>query len=194
MKQILRPIGQWALAIHIYLSVAGFLLVLFFALTGLTLNHTDFALRTRTTQAKTIMLPEKLTSASSEEEITRELRAILGVKSPVTLYKEFPEEIEVVFAGPGSQTRVLIHPEDRMAEIDSETRGLLGRLEDLHKGHDSGRVWWWTIDITAILLAVSSITGVVTLTTLPARRRAGFIFGTIGLVILLVIYAAWVPT
>jgi hypothetical protein len=193
MKQFWKKLTQLALTLHIYLSMTGFLLILLFGITGLTLNHADWDWRTRTSQTSTITLPAELVQQPDEKKVTEELRRMLGVRSPVTLYRESPEEIEVLFAAPGARTQILINREDRTAAVDSESRGFLGRIEDLHKGHDSGRVWSWTIDITAILLAMSAVTGIVTLASLPGRRRTGFIFGAIGLAICFAIYWLWVP-
>ena len=79
------------------------------------------------------------------------------------------------------------------AEVEIETRGLLGRLDDLHKGFDSGRTWYWIIDIAAILLTVSSLTGMVTLLSLRARRRSGFIVGGLGVAMVVAIYFFLIP-
>ena len=193
MKQFWKKLTQLALTLHIYLSMTGFLLILLFAITGLTLNHLDWDWRTKTTQTSRITLPTGLLNPADEKQLTEELRRMLGVRSPVTLYKEFPEEIELSFTAPGSRTHVVINREAGTATVDSESRGFLGKIEDLHKGHDSGRVWSWTIDITAILLATSAVTGIVTLASLPNRRRLGFVFGAIGLAISFVIYWVWVP-
>jgi hypothetical protein len=193
MKQFWKKLTQLALTLHIYLSMTGFLLILLFGITGLTLNHADWDWRTRTSETSSIMLPADLIQQPDEKKVTEELRRLLGVRSPVTLYRESPEEIEVLFAAPGSRTQVLIQREDGSAAVDSESRGFLGKIEDLHKGHDSGRVWSWTIDITAILLTISAMTGIVTLASLPGRRRMGFVFGALGLAICFVIYWLWVP-
>ena len=193
MKSVGRLVSQWALSLHIYLSIGGFLLILLFAVTGLTLNHRDFGLSQPSIKTSTVSFPIDLLLNPSESQITNQLREMLGVRSPVLLYKEFPDEIEVLFAAPGSQTRAVINRQDGMTEIESEMRGLLGRIGDLHKGRDSGRVWFWVIDITAILMTISSITGIVTLASLPARRRAGFVVGAIGAALVLALYLILVP-
>jgi hypothetical protein len=186
MKQFLKKLTQLALTLHIYLSMTGFLLILLFAITGLTLNHPDFSVRERS--SRTISLPEKLVKQPDEKKIEEELRKLTGVRSPMTLYGESPEEIEVVFTAPGSRTQVLISRDDLSAVVDTESRGFLGKIEDLHKGSDSGPVWSWVIDATAILLATSAVTGIITLASLPGRRKTGFVFGAIGLVVTVVVY------
>jgi hypothetical protein len=185
MKQFWKKITQLALSLHIYLSMMGFLLILLFAITGLTLNHADSAIHSRNSETKMITLPE---GVAGQEKVEAELRRVLGVASPVTLYKEVPDEIEVLFTAPGSRTHVVINREDRTAVVESETRGWLGKLEDLHKGHDSGRMWAWVIDGIAVLLGMSAVTGLITLASLPARRKVGFVFGAIGLVVVVVLW------
>jgi hypothetical protein len=77
--------------------------------------------------------------------------------------------------------------------VEAETRGLLGKLGDLHKGQDSGRAWKWLIDVTAVLLTLSSITGIVTLLVLPKRRNLGLFVGLVSAGVLVAIYLVWVP-
>ena len=72
-------------------------------------------------------------------------------------------------------------------------RGQHGKLGDLHKGFDTGRVWYWTIDAAALLIVVSSMTGIVTLMALRHRRRLGFTIGAFGVLTVFVIYLLWVP-
>jgi hypothetical protein len=88
---------------------------------------------------------------------------------------------------------VTINRQDGRAEVEKENRGLLGRLGDLHKGFDSGTVWYWTIDVAALLIVVSSLTGIVTLLALRHRRRIGFTLGLLGVLTVFVIYELWVP-
>ena len=99
----------------------------------------------------------------------------------------------MTFAAPGARTVVTINRADGRAEVEKENRGFLGKLGDLHKGFDTGRVWFWTIDVAALLIVVSSLTGIVTLLALRARRRKGFTVGFLGVLTVLVIYEILVP-
>ena len=193
MKHFIRVVAHWGLLLHIYISMAGFTLVLLFAITGLTLNHQDFGLSNATTSTSEITLPADLVENPSSESIARHLREAVGVRSPVKDYHEDPDQIQITFAAPGRRTLVTIDRPSRKATIDSENRGLLGRLDDLHKGFDSGRPWFWIIDITAILLTVSSLTGMVTLLSLKHRRRSGFIVGGLGVAMVVAIYVFLIP-
>jgi uncharacterized protein len=140
-----------------------------------------------------ITVPADLVDHPSSEAIGKHLREAVGVRSPVTDYHEDPDQIQITFAAPGRRTLVTIDRPSRKAMVESENRGFLGRLDDLHKGFDSGRPWFWIIDITAILLTISSITGMITLLSLKHRRRSGFIVGGLGVVMVVAIYFFLIP-
>jgi len=193
MKHIIRVIAHWGLLIHIYVSMAGFTLVLLFAITGLTLNHQDFGWGEPQVATSTLKIPEALTEHPDASSIEGHLRQELHLKSPMTDYHEDSDQIEATFAVPGARTVVKIDRAQRMAEVESTTRGMLGKLDDLHKGFDSGRTWYWIIDFAAVLLTISSLTGMITLLSLRARRRSGFVVGLLGVVMVVTIYVVWVP-
>jgi hypothetical protein len=193
MKHVFRVITHWALLIHIYVSMAGFALTLLFAVTGLTLNHQDFGFGDPVLSNSSIDIPRDLLEKPSSDSLGRHAQRALGVSSPLTDYHEDAEQIQLTFAAPGKRTVVTIHRADAKGEVDQETRGALGVLDDLHKGFDSGPAWSWIIDIAAVLLSVSALTGMVTLVALRARRASGFIFGGLGIATLAVIYLLWVP-
>jgi len=49
------------------------------------------------------------------------------------------------------------------------------------------------IDITAVLLILSSITGIITLVSLPQAARLGFVAGAVVAAALIVVYLVAVP-
>jgi hypothetical protein len=184
---------QWALTLHIYLSMTGFLLLFLFALTGLTLNHANFGLDEPRLTTSTLVLPPEVIEQPTEKTVGEHVRRALGIRSPLILYKEYQDEIELQFAAPGRRALVRIDRAERTAHAEVESRGVWGTIGDLHKGRDSGAMWSWIIDITAVLFMVSSLTGMITLTSLPTRRRLGFLCCVIGVVLTVVLYAVWVP-
>jgi hypothetical protein len=193
MKHVVRVVAHWALLIHIYVSMAGFTLALLFGATGLTLNHQDFGFSDPRTAKTDITVDKKLLNNPDQAVLEQRLREQLGIRSSATDYHEDPDQIQVTFAVPGARTVVTINRKDGRADIEKESRGFLGRLGDLHKGFDTGKVWYWTIDVAALLIVFSSMTGIVTLLALRARRRTGFTVGALGIVTVLAIYLIWVP-
>lgn len=193
MKHVVRVAAHWALLIHIYVSMAGLTLAVLFAATGLALNHQDFGLSSPTTVTSTIPIDRHLLHHVDRDTLEPYLSRILGIRSPATDFNDSGDQIQVTYAAPGNRTVVTINRTDGSAEVEKESRGFMGRLGDLHKGFDSGTVWSWTIDAAALLIVVSSLTGIVTLLALRHRRRAGFTLGALGVLTVLVIYLIWVP-
>jgi len=194
MKQhVVRVAAHWALLLHIYISMAGLTLAVLFGATGLALNHQDFGLSAPRVTTASVALDRGLVAHADQAAIEHHLREKLGIQSLSTDYHDDADQIQVTYAIPGARTLVTINRKDGMAEVERESRGLMGKLGDLHKGFDSGRVWSWTIDIAALLIMVSSLTGIITLLALRHRRRRGFTIGALGVLTVLVIYVLWVP-
>ena len=193
MKHVVRAFAHWALLIHIYVSMAGFTLAMLFGATGLALNHQDFGLSDPRTANAEIAVDRALIDNPDQAALERHVRQQLGILSPSTDYHADPDQIQMTFAVPGARTVVTIDRQSGRAEVEKENRGFLGRFGDLHKGFDTGKVWYWTIDVAAMLIVTSSFTGIVTLLALRARRRTGFAVGALGVLTVLAIYVIWVP-
>jgi len=193
MKRTIRVVTHWGLLFHIYVSMAGFVLTLLFAITGLTLNHQDFGAAEPLVTTSSIEVPAYLTARGGAQVLGPWLKGDLGLTTPLSDYREDDQQIQATFAAPGRRTVVTIDRTERTAQVETETRGLLGKLDDLHKGFDTGPVWYWIIDATAVLLTVSALTGMMTLVGLRQRRAAGFVMGGLGLATLMAIYFVFVP-
>jgi hypothetical protein len=157
------------------------------------LNHDDFGLSQPKISKSMIIVPADVLEQPDQAALDQRLREMLGVRSPVTDYREGPDQIQVTFAAPGHRTVVTVNRAQRTGDVETETRGLLGKLDDLHKGFDSGPAWYWIIDLAAILLSLSALTGMVTLVSFRARRRSGFIVAALGVVSFVALYLIWVP-
>jgi uncharacterized protein len=193
MKHVVRTAAHWALLAHIYISMAGLTLAVLFGATGLTLNHQEFGLSNPQITKSEVTLDQSLVARADQATIEHHLGDKLGIRSLSTDYHDDADQIQVTYASPGARTVVTINRKDGTTEIEKESRGFLGKLGDLHKGFDSGRVWYWTIDVAAVLIVVSSMTGIVTLMALRHRRRQGFTIGLLGVLTVLLIYELWVP-
>lgn len=192
-RHLVHATAHYALLIHIYVSMAGFTLAILFGATGLALNHQDFGLGKPRIDRSEIALDRHLLDGADQTAVAGTVGRLLGIHSRPTDYHDDGGEVQMTFAVPGARTVATIDRATGRAEVERETRGLLGRLGDLHKGFDTGRVWYWTIDVAALLIVVSSLTGIVTLLALRARRRTGFTVAALGVLTVLVIYVIWVP-
>jgi len=167
--------------------------ILLFAITGITLNHEDFGLNQPSITNSQIILSADILEHPDRLVLGQYLRDMLGVRSPITDYREDPDQIQVTFSAPGHRTVVTVNVAQRIADAETETRGVLGKLDDLHKGFDSGPAWSWIIDLVAILLCLSALTGMVTLISFRSRRRSGFLVAGLGVISIIAIYLIWVP-
>jgi hypothetical protein len=193
MSHAVRLLAHWALLAHIYVSMAGFTLAFLFGATGLALNHQDFALSEPKVTRKEIALGRQFVDNANRSALEERVRREFGIREPTVDYHEDPDGIEFTFAAPGVRNVVNINRADGSAESEKESRGVLGKLGDLHKGSDTGNVWHWTIDVAALFLVISSLTGIVTMLALRARRRTGFMLLGFGVLTVVAIYFVWVP-
>jgi hypothetical protein len=99
---------------------------------------------------------------------------------------------KVFFKSPGRNCDATIHP-DGGTEVKIETFGLVARINDLHRGRDAGEPWRWMIDLSAIVILLAAITGVILWLALPKRRNLGIIAMVLGIAICVAFYWMVVP-
>ena len=194
--------------LHIYLSMLAFTIVLFFSITGLTLNHADWFLdghehRVATTGSIDRQWLHAGTGQSTDAEsddavidklqIVEVLRRDHEIKAALAEFSVDESECRIVFKGPGFAADVVLDRQSGQYEIVQSRHGFVSVLNDLHKGRDTGSAWSWVIDISAVATAVISLTGLILLFYLKQRRGPGLILAVIGTAIVVVVYRFWVP-
>ena len=90
------------------------------------------------------------------------------------------------------RTRLLIATTGEY-ELSEVRYGVVAILNDLHKGRDTGFVWSVVIDVSAVLLTVISLTGLVLIFYLKLRRKPGIVVVVVGTVVLVLAYVLGVP-
>ena len=188
-------ISRW---LHIYLSMASFAILFFFAVTGLTLNHTEwFTEHQRTSQAKGQMDSGWLKPPAGKElaklEIVEFLRRIHGIKGAMSDFRVEDAQTTVFFKGPGYSADVFVDRATGTYELTEIRMGFFAVINDLHKGRDSGKAWSWMIDASAILMTLVSLSGMVLIFFLAKRRFSGLMVTFAGAVLYYVFYVVWVP-
>ena len=193
MSDLSRGIFKWARTLHIYVSLLGFLMFLFFAVTGIALNHDSFGFDKVQSTTAQVKLPLAVVQKGDQGAIVDSLRAAANLRMPVSQFSAQGGEIDLAFAGPGKRVQAVIHAADGSTEVTYESRGLAGLLADLHKGAESGPMWRAVLDVISVMLGFSSLTGIIMLLALPKRQRMGLLAATAGTVLIVLIYAVWVP-
>ncbi len=193
IKAFVRHAGIWARTLHIYASMAGFLLVLLFAITGITLNHQDAGWGEPSTRSFDVTISADAAKTGEASRVETALQTAMGIATPPSSFKAYDDEINVAFHSPGRRIQAIVDRTTGHTKVVWETRGGVGIINDLHKGTETGSVWRWIVDLTAVLIAFSAITGIVTLLSLPKRRRAGLITTLAGAIVILAVYWWCVP-
>ncbi len=195
-KKEVAKLSRW---LHIYLSMVSFAIVLFFSVTGLTLNHPTWfggdkqviVKNKGKLNVKWVNNPD--TNKIAKLEIVEFLRKAYQVKGAVSEIRIDDEEISVSLKGPAYSCDAFISREDGTYEVSEVKMGIMAVMNDLHKGRDSGKGWAWIIDISAAFLILVSLSGLILLCFIKKKRVAGFVTLAIGLLICYLIYVIFVP-
>jgi uncharacterized protein len=194
LKRRLGSLSRW---LHIYLSMASFAILLFFAVTGLTLNHAErFSARARIAQIKgkvEINWIKAEDAAVDKLAIVEHLRQAHGIKGALSDFRLDESEAAVSFKGPGYAADAFINRETGEYELTETRSGLVAALNDLHKGRDTGREWSWLIDASAALMTLVSLTGLVLIWFVKRRRLNGLVLAGVCGVACYLIYLFLIP-
>ena len=194
-----RLLLKLARLVHVYLTMFGFVMVLFFAVTGFMLNHEDWFLpaaedEERYTTTTTGVLPTALLHQPDKLAIVELLRKDFGAAGAMNDFDDKDEkELRVAFKGPGREDVAVIQRDSGQTEVTHKVRGLLAILTDLHKGKDAGAVWKLLIDGVCVLLLFVSMTGFILWQSLRGRAHYGLVFMGLGLMVGVGVYFLLVP-
>lgn len=155
--------------------------MLFFAFTGITLNHAaDIPAKPQVTERK-VTLPEPLLKAVAPDD-AGERKAALPEEISKWLHKSVEHrvagkqadwselEIYLSLPQPGGDAWLTIDRETGAVVYERTHRGTISWLNDLHKGRHTGKPWAWFLDIFSGACVVFSLTGL-GLLMVHARRR-----------------------
>jgi hypothetical protein len=183
--------------LHIYLSMLSFAIVFFFAVTGLTLNHADkFGDQLKSTQEKG-RLDSNWVNATDTTRIDRMriveyLRETHHIHSALSDFRIEDDQVGISFKGPGYEADAFVSRQTGKYDLTQTSAGFVGLINDLHKGRDTGHGWSVFIDVSAVLLTLVSLSGMILILFLKRRRTAGLIVATFGLIVAWLIYRIWI--
>ena len=181
--------------LHIYLSMLSFAALMFFAFTGITLNHPTWfgaaeqSMRDEAGQLSTEMLGPDVDRLLVAEQ----LRNSHHLRGQVTEFVIDEFECMLVYKGPGYSADVFVDRESGSYTLTEISSGPMAIMNDLHKGRDSGKQWAWVIDLSAGVMMLMSVAGFGLLFYLKKRRVSGVLTAVIGTIAFIVAWAIWVP-
>lgn len=170
--------------LHIYTSMASLLIVLFFGLTGVTLNHPDWLATESTKEVKGQLTAAWKSGASVDWLVVAEqLKDAQGVHGTASDRRADSSEASITFKAPGYSADAVIDMATGTYNLTIAYQGAIGVLNDLHRGRDAGSAWSWVIDATGLFLTFVAVTGLGLLVYLKKVRMKALATIVVGAVL-----------
>ena len=202
-KLATRKFYSYARVVHIYLSMSLLSLMILFCFTGIVLNHTDWLSDGNTDGDKEIILPQTLKGKLGNQhafvnppinEIQQLIKSRFGLAKPSDIsMDEAANEIIIDYKLPAGYATAIVDVTSQSLYLQYRKGNMLNIMSDRHKGRHSGKAWSWVIDISAVLMIVFSLTGMIILLQNKKHRWQASLFALIGVLTPLFIYLVMVP-
>ncbi len=187
-KDRTRMTKLWVRVVHIYLSLYAFVVILFFGATGLMMNHPDwFAQDEPQFSEIEANVPIELCRQPDRLAIVEHFRKSYQLKGEVTDFQVEDTEFNIVFQHTISGAHVFVDPQTGEARIEKEAREFTGVMATIHTGEHTGTFGKRIIDVSAVLLIISALSGIILWTSLSIRRRTGLIWLASGALLIVII-------
>jgi uncharacterized protein len=155
--------------------------MILFAFTGITLNHAgDIEGKPKVEQVEAVMpadLLSQLVAPTGDEKTSTLPKPVAdwltqetGAKVSRRTGEWSDSEVYVGMPKPGGDAWLSIDRETGDVIYENTERGAISWLNDLHKGRNTGTVWFWFLDVFAVAAILFCISGLVLL-WLHAPRR-----------------------
>lgn len=194
--EIYRQSRTW----HGYLSAFAFLTLIFFAITGLLLNHPEWfeAKGEQPSKDRTIQLaPADVATAQKAADPSRALTELVRKQQPLIGAYQSGEVIDteamIRLEGPKGSSDIVVDLSTGSAEVTVKKARFIDTINELHRGKNSGAAWKAVIDISAILILALSIIGYVLFFSLRFRLRTSLILTVVSLGAMLAVVVFFTP-
>lgn len=180
-------VHTWTRWLHIYTSMLSLIVVLFFAVTGITLNHPEWILGgAESRQEYTGQLPSSWKSGNQVDwvQVIEYLRAEHHLKGKAHDNRSDDFEASVTYSAPGYSADAFIQMETGQYTLAVAAQGTVAVLNDFHRGRDTGTGWRWLIDVSGVFLVLVAITGLGMLLYLKKIRPGALATVVVGGVIM----------
>lgn len=133
------------------------------------------------------------TDTALAPELASELAREAGVSIPseTAALVEF-EEMILDLGGPGVDATLTIDLVTGEAFYERIDNGFVAKLNDLHKGRDTGLAWGLLIDVTALACLIFCVSGLGLLVINAKARASTWPLTTLGLVVPVIAYILFV--
>jgi len=188
-----RAVAHWSRVLHTYLSMVSFSILLFFAATGLTLNHQDWFVGEPKTTRLTGHLDLALVGTAAGQNVNQSavvtaLQTAHRVKAALSDFRVDDDQVAVSFKGPGYAADAFVDRKTGSYEMNESRYGLVAIINDLHKGRDTGKAWSRVIDVSAAFMVLVSLTGLILIFFLQKRLTTGLVTLAVGTGVCVAVY------
>lgn len=184
--------------LHAYLSAFAFLALIFFALTGLLLDHPNWLQSKPREQEVRLAVPAVLMNAASQaHDQPAVLAATVARLTPlVGAYKsgEIDDgEANLRFEGTKGSSTVTVDMRNGATDVALQHATVVSVIGDLHRGKNAGAAWRLVIDISAVVILALSLIGYVLFFSLRFRLRTSLILTVMSLGVLVGVFVLLTP-
>ena len=113
-------------------------------------------------------------------EVVEHLRKAHGVRGALAEFRVDEAECLVTFRGPGYAADAFFDRDTGKYTLTQTYQGALAVFNDLHKARDTGPVWSAAVDVSAVLLSLVSVSGLLLIFYLKLRRAPGLAVALAG--------------
>ncbi|ENV09037.1 hypothetical protein F966_02683 [Acinetobacter higginsii] len=191
-----RDFYRYVRYVHGWLSAFAFIVLIFFAATGLLLNNPDWFKSSNNEQIVKLTLPTAFVSAiQKQENPTQAILDFVRDKQPlIGRYKSsevMDGEVMIRLESPAGSTDLWVLMDQGEVEITQKPATAVSLLNDLHRGKNVGATWHWLIDISAIIIILLSLAGYILFLTIKTRLITHLLLtaGSLAAIILLIWFA-----
>ncbi len=187
-----RDFYRHARYVHGWLSAFAFLILIFFALTGLFLNNPSWFEPAKDENTVTVtMSPELISKAKAQENPSTDILNFVRTKQPVVGRFQSSEvmdnEVMIRLESPAGSTDVWAMLDTGEIEVTTKPASTVSLINDLHRGKNSGTAWSWLIDISAIVILFLSIAGFILFLSIKSRLLTHLLLTATSLAVLILL-------
>ncbi len=175
--------------VHGWLSAFAFLILIFFATTGLILNNPDWFKAANDEVSSTVTLSSqdaKLIKAQENPStlIIEKIRSQANILGRFKSSEVIDTDVMIRLESPSGSTDITYALDRGQAEIIQKPATVVSTLNDLHRGKNAGTAWHWLIDISSILILSLSIAGFILFLSIKARLKTHLILTGLSIIVM----------
>ncbi|HKM16463.1 MAG TPA: PepSY-associated TM helix domain-containing protein [Marinospirillum sp.] len=189
---------RWVRPLHAYSSMLMLFILLFFTLTGLTLNNRQWLPTPSISNDVELPLAEAFsdvvfatdTAEQQGQAVWQWLKNEQGLSGGELSVQWSADEslLMLDIKRPGGYTLVEILPEEQTVWYENHSLGWMAIVNDLHMGRYSGKVWSWFIDLSAVVMLLFTLTGFWLVLFHPKRRSRTLLLSGFGTLLMVILY------